>query len=79
MHFFGKFGMGFSFIGIALGIYLTVLWFTGEAIGNRPLLTLSLLLIILGVQFFSIGLIGDMLLDASYRVRYNEAHIKEII
>ena len=79
MHFFGRFGMAFSLIGLAIGVYLTVIWFSGQSIGNRPLLTLSVLLIILGVQFFSIGLIGDMLLDASHRLRYNDAHIKEII
>ena len=79
MHFFGKFGILFVLAGIAIGIYLTILWFMGEAIGGRPLLTLAVLLTILGVQFFSIGLIGDMLLDATYRSRYDDTHIKEII
>ena len=79
MHFFGKFGILFIVVGAAIGVYLAVLWFMGQGIGGRPLLSLAVLLIILGVQFFSIGLIGDMLLDATYRSRYDDSHIKEIV
>ena len=38
---------------------------------------LGVLSIILGVQMFSIGFLGDMLVDATYHDRYNESHIKE--
>ena len=36
-------------------------------------------MILLGVQFFSVGFIGDMLVDATYRKRYDESHIEEKI
>ncbi len=49
----------------------------GASIGTRPLLLLGILFLVLGVQFISIGLIGDMLVDATYRSRYRENHFKE--
>jgi glycosyltransferase involved in cell wall biosynthesis len=65
----------FGFIGSALvGLgalalaYLSVLWFLGDRpIGNRPLLTLGMLLVLVGLQFFSTGLIAEMLRNLNYR------------
>lgn len=79
MHLFGKGGLFCGLAGFAICLYLLVLKLMGEAIGGRPLLILGVLLIILGVQMFSIGFIGDMLVDATYRKRYNESHVKEKI
>jgi glycosyltransferase involved in cell wall biosynthesis len=79
MHFFGRIGLILLVIGLACCIYLAIEWFTGHAIGNRPLLTLGILCIILGVQSISTGFIGDMLVDATYRQKYSEGHVKEII
>ncbi|MEJ2543672.1 MAG: glycosyltransferase family 2 protein [Calditrichaceae bacterium] len=61
MHLFGFLGLVALFIGSAISVYLSILWFQGYAIGHRPLLFLGVLLIIVGVQSFSLGLIGDML------------------
>jgi hypothetical protein len=47
--------------GFIISLYLTVLWFQGHGIGNRPMLFLGVLLIIVGMQSFSIGLIGEMI------------------
>jgi len=77
MYFFGKIGLILCLLGGGICGYLTVLWCLGQAIGGRPLLLLGVLMLILGVQMFSTGFIGDMLVDATYRNRYNEAHIKE--
>ena len=79
MYFFGKWGIVSLFIGIIICIYLTVRWFTGIYIENRPLFQLGILCIITGVQLFSIGFIGNLIVDTSYRSRYSEDHIKEII
>lgn len=79
MHLFGKGGLICGALGTIICAYLAVLRMMGQAIGGRPLLVLGVLLIILGVQMFSIGFIGDMLVDATYRNRYNESHIKEKI
>ena len=77
MYFFGKIGLFLCMLGGLICLYLTVLWCMGQGIGDRPLLMLGVLLLILGVQMFSTGFVGDMLVDATYRSRYNESHIKE--
>lgn len=79
MHLFGKTGLLSMIIGFIICIYLSAQWFMGYSIGSRPLLLLGVLLIILGVQSFSIGFIGDMIVDATYHSRYNESHIEEKI
>lgn len=61
LHFFGSLGLVFMLFGLAINTYLAVIWFMGESIGRRPLLNLGVLLMVLGVQFISTGLIGEML------------------
>ena len=62
LHLFGWMGI-LSFVGGTLvSAYLAVLWLMGNRpIGNRPLLTLGVLLITVGIQFFSLGLLAEML------------------
>ncbi len=61
LHLFGFMGLGSTFLGFIILTYLSVLWFQGHGIGQRPLFILGVLLLIVGVQFFSIGLLGEML------------------
>lgn len=79
MYFFGKIGIGMSFIGVMLCIYLTVMWFMGNTIGDRPLLMLGILLIILGFQSISTGFVCNLLIDKNFKSTYNEHNIKKII
>jgi glycosyltransferase involved in cell wall biosynthesis len=68
LHFFGGIGTFLFFVGFVLGFYLLYLkYFLNLLIGSRPLLILSLLFIILGAQFISIGLIGEMITSNSYQ------------
>lgn len=60
LHLFGSLGAIFSAAGAGICIYLTVLWFNGEPIGQRPLLMLGVLLIITGIQLFIFGLVAEM-------------------
>jgi hypothetical protein len=60
LHLFGLFGIFSLALGVLIDSYLTVLWFLGYKIGDRPLLMLGTLLIIIGVQFFSFGLMAEM-------------------
>jgi glycosyltransferase involved in cell wall biosynthesis len=60
MHFFGFFGAFAFLLGLIVNGYLTYLWITGKYLSNRPMLFLGILLIIVGVQFFSVGLLGEM-------------------
>jgi len=67
MHLFGYFGFASTTIGFLLGIYLMILKYGyNAAIANRPLLFLAVLLIVVGIQFFSIGLIGEMITSYNY-------------
>ena len=60
LHLFGGLGLMMGFAGFAILVYMTVLKLTGEAIGHRPLLTLGVLLVVVGLQFFSLGLISEL-------------------
>lgn len=61
-YFFGKFGLGLLGLGSLSSLYLLfVKYWLGQNIGNRPLLLLTILLLILGVQFIFFGLLGEMI------------------
>ena len=61
LHLFGGFGLLLGAIGLAVLVYLTVLKASGEAIGHRPLLTLGVLLVVVGIQFLSLGLLSELI------------------
>src|ERR671936_2324720 len=61
LHLFGGLGLALTTIGIGILIYLSVDKALGHAIGQRPLLTLGVLLVVVGLQFFSLGLISEMI------------------
>ncbi|MFL5951531.1 MAG: glycosyltransferase family 2 protein [Gaiellaceae bacterium] len=61
LHLFGGLGLILGAIGTAVLVYLTVLKALGHAIGQRPLLMLGVLLVVIGMQFFSLGLISEMI------------------
>jgi len=62
LHFFGLVGFIFLAIGMVINFYLAIIWFGGHGIGQRPLLTLGVLLMIIGAQFFSIGFLGEIII-----------------
>lgn len=62
MHFFGMLSLVSFFAGFGISLYVTIgKVFFSQAVVNRPILFLGILLIIVAVQFFSIGLLGEML------------------
>lgn len=61
LHLFGSLGLSLLFGGLAINAYLAVMWLQGISIGRRPLLMLGVLLMILGVQFISHGLLAEMI------------------
>jgi hypothetical protein len=62
MHVLGVPGVVALAAGGLIGIWLTVeKVLTGASIGNRPLLLLAVLLVLVGVQFFGLGLLGELL------------------
>ena len=61
IHLFGNIGMLSFTIGGLILIYLMIVKFGfGEDIGNRPLLILGIMLLFVGVQFFTTGIIIDL-------------------
>ena len=87
LHFFGKYGIILSSIGISINLFLAYKWvvykyfmdlpFLHEGIKysiNRPLLYLGILLLIIGIQFISIGLIGELIVRISRKNKdYNNS------
>ncbi len=62
MHLFGFLGALSFLAGIVINAYLSYEWFfQHKALSNRPLLFFGMLLIIVGVQFFSVGLLGEIM------------------
>jgi glycosyltransferase involved in cell wall biosynthesis len=62
LHLFGVWGIISFIIGAAIDGYLSLEWFLGlTSISNRPLFLVGFLFIIIGVQFVSLGLLGEMI------------------
>jgi glycosyltransferase involved in cell wall biosynthesis len=81
LHLFGGLGLAMGAVGSALLAYLTVLKLSGEAIGHRPLLTLGVLLVVVGLQFFSLGLLSE-LITSHHEERVgapDELHVDEVL
>jgi dolichol-phosphate mannosyltransferase len=82
LHLFGGVGLLLGALGTLLLVYLTVLKLMGQAIGHRPLLTLGVLLVVVGVQLVSLGLVSELV--ASHHEeqtggRHLEQHVDEIL
>lgn len=74
IQFFGPLGLIFSLSGIGISLYLSIeKLFRAVNIGGRPLLLLGVLLIIVGIQFVGMGLLGEMLVRV-----YHESQKKPI-
>jgi len=61
LHLFGGLGLVLMLIGLGICIYLTIIKIGGASIGQRPLLFLGVLLIVVGIQLGTLGLLGQML------------------
>jgi glycosyltransferase involved in cell wall biosynthesis len=79
LHAFGVFGLVLLCLGLAILIYLSVGWFSGQWIGDRPVFMLGILLLIVGIQFIFFGLLAEMIAYASKRDEdYSIAHIVKV-
>lgn len=73
--FFGSLGLLSGFLGASIGTYITYLWATTGGIGYRyPLLFLGVLLMIVGVQFISTGLLAEMTINLNSNQKHS-AHL----
>ncbi len=73
LHFFGRLGLACLTAGGAISLYFLVWWMTGHGLRVRPTMVLGLVLIVLALQFVSLGLIAEMIVagrrpETDYRV-----------
>lgn len=70
IHIFGGAGLVSMSVGAVMGAYLTALKLLGhQDIGDRPLLLLAILLVILGVQFLSMGVLGELIVRTYFEAQ----------
>jgi glycosyltransferase involved in cell wall biosynthesis len=69
LHLFGAIGLLFLTGGLGTNAYLATTWFAGQSLSNRPLLLLGILLMLLGIQILTTGLIGEMITFKTFRSR----------
>lgn len=78
-HFFGALGLMSFFFGFLIGLYITYLrLMTGGIQSRHPLLFLGMLLMIIGVQLVSTGLLAEMIISAKEKSD-SKQNIKEIL
>jgi glycosyltransferase involved in cell wall biosynthesis len=76
LHLFGAIGLLFLGAGFSINLYLAILWMGGAPLSNRPLLLLGVLLMLLGIQVLTTGLLGEMITFKNFR-RPDSYSIKE--
>jgi glycosyltransferase involved in cell wall biosynthesis len=70
LHLFGVWGLISFLLGLVIDVYLSIEWLLGKtAISNRPLFLLGIVFIIVGIQFVSIGLLGEMITKTQHTSR----------
>ena len=83
LHLFGGLGLALGAAGTVVLAYLTAIKLGGAAIGHRPLLTLGVLLVVVGVQLVSLGLLSELLTshheERTGTARGAELHVDEIL
>lgn len=81
IHIFGTFGALIGFAGVFICMYLSVLKIGfGHSIGNRPLLLLGILMIVLSTFFIILGLLGEIIVRIYYESQDKKIYsIKEVI
>ncbi len=78
---FGLFGMFCLTAGMALGGYLTVLrLFFDTPLADRPLLLLAVLMVVLGVQLITMGLLGELVVRTYYEAQQKPIYtVREVL
>ena len=68
-HLFGGLGFVSLLAGIAILVYLTITWFLGAPLGDRPLLIAGFLLVVVGIQLLVFGLLAELVVYGRNRDR----------
>jgi glycosyltransferase involved in cell wall biosynthesis len=70
LHFLGRVAMALLAVGVLINAYFGAIWLMGHGLRVRPLLLFGVVLIILAMQFISIGLLGEMVSSTTHRREY---------
>lgn len=76
LHLFGLLGLVSFGTGLVICGWLAWLWFQGESLSERPLLLFGVLLMLLGIQVLTTGLIGEMITYRGFE-RHDTYSVKE--
>jgi glycosyltransferase involved in cell wall biosynthesis len=81
IHVFGTLGLLASGLGIILGLYLTFVKLVySQRIGDRPLLMLAVLLVVVGVQLVTMGLLGEVVVRTYYEAQDKPVYtVREVL
>ena len=80
LHVFGVPGIISFLVGFVIGLYLVILKYLENAqLSERPLLMLSVLLMVIGFQFVSMGLLGEMIAFRDARDQKIDQFIEMVI
>jgi glycosyltransferase involved in cell wall biosynthesis len=79
LHLFGGLGLLLGAIGLVILVYLTSLKLNGAAIGERPLLTLGVLFVVVGIQFVSLGLLSELITSQHEERVPEETRIEHLV
>ena len=80
MHLFGTLGIAALIPGILINFYLLIVKLMGHDIGQRPLLTLGILLLFIGVQLITTGFIAELITRTYFESQHKKPYtIKEVI
>jgi glycosyltransferase involved in cell wall biosynthesis len=80
IHLFGNFGLFFMATGSIISLYLLVEKLMGNDIWGRPLLLIGVIFLVIGIQFFSVGIIADMLMRTYYESQMKRPYsIRKIV
>jgi len=75
MHLFGTLGFLSLLTGLGMNLYLLVVKILGQDIGNRPLLSLGIILTFIGIQLITTGFIAEFIMRTYYESQNKKPYI----
>jgi len=70
LHVFGRVGLVLGILGMLIFAGFAISWLTGHGVRTRPIFFIGLILIIVAMQFMSLGLLGELVVKGHSRPQY---------
>lgn len=70
LHFFGRVGLVLGIIGVGILTGFVISWLTGHGVRTRPIFFVALILVLLAMQFVSLGLLGELIVKGQSHEDY---------